>query len=162
MKKRYKKVIIMKKTLFMLVLAALSVAMCSCKGDPFDYLPPDSSPSLVYRGDLSSSDGNTFYSQNSLVEVSLLRDTLYVFTMHDMAFTEQSKPVNLKISGVCYWQDGANSFFTADGIVPTAGSSKRPEYTVRNLDANIYKGILSLNMKCGEFDVTFSGTQVLE
>ncbi|UKI38781.1 MAG: TonB-dependent receptor [Alistipes putredinis] len=42
MKNSIKKVTIMKKTLFMLVLAALSVAMCSCKVDSFDYLPPDS------------------------------------------------------------------------------------------------------------------------
>ena len=152
----------MKKTLLILAMAAAAVVMSSCKGDPFGYLPPNSSPSLVYRGETSATDGNMFHSMTGLVEVSLQKDTLYIFTFHDVAFTEQMEPMDLKITGISYWQDGLNSFFIADGIVPTVGSSKRPEYTVKNLDANIYKGMLTLNMKCGVYDVSFSGPQVLE
>lgn len=153
----------MKKAFSIFMIAASAVLMFSCKGDPFGYLPPDSSPSLVYRGDVSYSEGdNTYITTNNLVEVSLQKDTLYIFKLYGAAFNEQMKPVDMKITGVSYWQEGPNSFFKADGIVPTVGSSKRPEFTVRNLDANIYKGILILSMKCGEYDVTFSGVQVLE
>lgn len=154
----------MRRTFSIIAMAAV-VLLCACEGDNFSYLPPSSGLSLVYRGDLGATSPADFYMQdNSLLEISLPvnRDTLYTFIFHKAKFSEFMPPVNLKISGIKYRLDGETSVFAADGVVPTVNSVKHPEYTVTGLNGTVYNGMASINMKCGDVDVSYSGIQVTE
>jgi len=155
---------IMRKTFSIMAIAA-AVLLSACRGDNFGYLPPSDALSVVYRGQTMSMSPEGFYTmENSILEISLPvnRDTLYNLVFHKVKFYEQMQPVNLKIAGVKYSRDGEISSFTADGIVPTIGSEKHPEYTVRNLYGEVYQGAATFNMKCGDIDVSYSGIQVTE
>ena len=150
-----------------MILAAFIVAifMFSCKGDNFSYLPggDDNYPSLFYEGQTATNtpDG-LFYTIENITEVTLYRDTLYSFILHNVKFNEEMSPVTLKIRGINSTHEGSNFFFTAEEIVPLIGSTAHKEYTVTDLEANIYNGIMTFSMNCGDNTVDFYGTQVTE
>ena len=71
-------------------------------------------------------------------------------------------PVTLDITvpGVTATVSGEKVNLSAEGVEPTVGGVPYENYLVTGLNGSIYKGVLDISLKFGNFPTKFNGTHI--
>lgn len=156
----------MKLKLFLrMLLCSVSLfAFAACSDDEEDEpFIEDGIISYVGAVAVDQNDGTTFTDKNIKIDLTFYPESETATMVVNQVKFAEAMPIRLDmtVEGITYNQVGNTIALTGSGIVPEAMGGPFPAYTITKFNGMATGELLSFEMMCGEFPVTFVGYATL-
>lgn len=145
------------KTLRFLLLALFVAFFAACNdddnNDDQNQGGDNTSTEIIYIVATSVGGDNPYAQENVSVVVEEHNDSIDL-EMKKVKFAERMPEMDITIPGITV----EGTALSGDGIIPTAMGGPFPAYTITNLTGTITDKSISLEMMCGTYPLSFSGT----
>lgn len=149
------------KKIFAILAAALLIASCgSDSKDDNNSLPVGTTS---YKGTMTVVfQGQNVPTENVVLTVNYDQKKGQASILFNQVKFVPQMPVTLDITvpGVTATVSGEKVNLSAEGVEPTVGGVPYEDYLVTGLNGSIYKGVLDISLKFGNFPTKFNGTLI--